>query len=136
MANLPRSQADAGPLGAFSDAARRIADTYQLHIVADPAGSEGKWMAFRLADGTCDQTLYDSRSAAIRQKGLFAKHWGVIKIIPTGISYAAAASYLSTCRQVADNPNLRWKATDADSPISDADALLMPMNREDIRRPR
>lgn len=93
-------------------------------------------MAFRLDDGTCDPTLYDSRSDAIRAKGLFAKHWGVIKLIPTGINYAAAASYLKTCRAVADNPNLRWKATDADSPISATDQLLMPMNSEDLRRPR
>jgi hypothetical protein len=93
-------------------------------------------MAFRLDDGTCDQTLYDSRSDLIRAKGLFAKHWGAIKLIPTGINYQAAESYLKTCRQVADNPNLRWKATDADSPISATDQLLMPMNREDFRRPR
>lgn len=135
MTELPNSHAEPGPLGAFDDAARRIADAFRLHMMADPAGNEGRWMAFRLDDGTCDQTLYDSRSDAIRAKGLFAKHWGVIKLIPTGISYAAAASYLKTCRQVADNPNLRWKATDADSPISLADQLLMPLNREDFRRP-
>ena len=136
MTSLPNTKADPGPLGAFSDEARRIADTYNLHITADPAGSEGRWMAFRLSNGECDQTLYDSRSDAIRAKGLFAKHWGLIKIIPTGINYVAAASFLRTCRAVADNPQLRWKATDADSPISAADQLLMPMNREDMRRPR
>lgn len=128
-------QAEPGPLGAYSDEARRIADEYQLHLIADAAGNEGRWMAFRLDDGTCDRTLYGSRSEAIRAKGLFAKHWGIIKILPMGISYAAAASYLETCRRVAANPNLRWKATDAESPVADGDMLLMPMNRERFRLP-
>lgn len=136
MTNSPKSNAEPGPLGFYSDAARRIADWFRLHLMADPVGNEGRWMAFRLDDGTCDTTLYDSRSDAIRAKGLFAKHWGVIKLIPTGINYQAAESYLKTCRMVADNPNLRWKATDAESPVSVADQLLMPMNREDFRRPR
>ena len=135
MIELPKSHAEPGALGMFSDAARRIADNFRLHLMADPAGNEGRWMAFRLDNGECDKTLYDTRSAAIRAKGLFAKHWGVIKLIPTGINYQSAESYLTTCRQVADNPRLRWKATDAESPLSLTDQLLMPMNNEDMRRP-
>lgn len=130
----PNSHGEPGPLGAYSDAARRISDAVQLHLLADPAGNEGRWLAFQLADGVPDPTLYDSRSDVIRVKGVFAKNWGALKILPMGISYAAAESYLKTSRAIADNPNLRWKATDADSPVSATDQLLMPLNREELGR--
>lgn len=132
----PNSYADPGPLGAYSDAARRIADAVTLHLTADPEGAAGRWLAFRLEDGTPDPTLYDARSDLIRAKGLFARYWGALKILPMGMSYQEAESYLKTSRAIADNPNLRWKATDADSPIAMTDQLLMPLNSEDLRRPR
>jgi len=132
----PKSYAEPGPLGFFSDAARRIADAVSLHLVADPEGTAGRWLAFRLDDGTADPTLYDSRSDLIRAKGLFAKHWGALKILPMGLPYQEAESYLRTSREIADNPNLRWKATDADSPIAATDQLLMPMNKEHLGRNR
>lgn len=130
----PNSYADPGPLGAYSDAARRIADAVTLHLTADPEGNNGRWLAFQLSDGTPDPTLYDSRSDLVRAKGLFAKHWGAAKILPMGMSYQEAESYLRTSRMIADNHNLRWKATDADSPVSMADELTIPMRIEDLRR--
>lgn len=133
--DVPNSYAQPGPLGFYSDAARRISDAVQLHLLADAEGNSGRWLAFRLDDGTPDPTLYDSRSDLIRSKGLFAKHWGALKILPMGIPYREAESYLKTSREIADNPNLAWKATDADSPISTTDQMLMPMNREAYRRP-
>lgn len=132
----PNSHVDPGALGFYSDAARRIADAVSLHLTADPEGAAGRWLAFRLDDGTADPTLYDTRSDLIRAKGLFAKHWGALKILPMGISYREAESYLRTSRMIADNEQLRWKATDADSPIAATDQMLMPLNLESLRRPR
>ena len=126
----PNSHAEPGPLGFYSDAARRISDAVKLHLLADAAGNEGRWLAFRLDDGTPDPTLYDSRSDLIRAKGLFAKHWGGVKLLPMGMGYREAESYLKFSRHVADNPNLAWKQTDADSPVSEADMMLMPMERK------
>jgi hypothetical protein len=50
------------------------------------------------------------------------------------MGYPEAEPFLKTSRMIADSPNLQWKATDADSPIALADQMLMPLNREDLRR--
>jgi hypothetical protein len=124
------THADAGPLGAYSDAARRISDNYRLHLTADPVGSEGRWMAFRLDDGECDKTLYASKSDAMRAKSLFARHWGFTVILPTGMDYRQAASYLRTCRMVAGNDRLRWMNTDTDAPEQQSTGLILPFRNE------
>lgn len=133
MTDLPKSYAEPGPLGFYSDAARRIADNYTLHLTADPNGAEGKWLAFALEDGRCDPTLFDSKADAIRSKGIFARRWAYALILPTGMSYQQAESYLKTARMVADNPNLRWRQTDPDAPSEHVETILMPMNREALK---
>lgn len=133
MAN-PNSYATPGPLGVYSDAARRIADAYALHLLADPTGNTDRWMAFRLDDGTCDPTLYDSKRDAMRAKGMFAKLYGFTVILPTGMNAAEAESYLRTCRNVADNPNLRWMNTDADAPEEYSSVQVLPFSKG--KRPR
>jgi len=133
--------ADAGPLGFYEDAVRRIVDAVTEHLTHDPLGSPHRWMAFRLETGECDKTLYDSRSDVIRIKGMFAKRWGALQILPMGMRLAEAAAYLKFSRQVADNPNLRWKLTEADIPAEIADQALIKLNMEEMnnvirKRPR
>jgi hypothetical protein len=50
----------------YSDAARRMADTMNLHAVAKSRG----WAVFALADGTSDLVVYESRDDAY-----LAKRW-------------------------------------------------------------
>ena len=133
MTDQPNSFTDPGPLGAYSDAARRIADSYALHLVAAPLEAEGKWMSFALEDGRCDPTLYDNKADAILAKGIFAKRWGYVQVLPMGMNYQAAESFLRTARMVADNPNLRWRQTDASAPSEHIETNLMPLNREGLK---
>jgi len=134
MSNWNRSSADPGPLGVFDDATRRIVDAVTEHLTHDPLGAPHRWLAFRLSDGVCDKTLYDSRSDVIRVKGMFAKHWGALQILPMGMRLQEAAAYLKVSRQVADNPRLRWKLTADDIPAEIAEHALIMQNMEDIRR--
>ncbi len=57
--------AEGGPLG-FSDAAKRASDIINLHLVADPEGNIGYWVAIRLSDGGSDGVLYRELSDAVR----------------------------------------------------------------------
>lgn len=134
MNDLNRSSVDPGPLGVFDDAVRRIVDAVTEHLTHDPHGAPHRWLAFRLDTGECDKTLYDSRSDVIRIKGMFAKHWGALQILPMGMRPVEAAAYLKFSRQVADNPRLRWKLTADDIPAEIADQALMLQNMEEIRR--
>jgi len=72
---------------------------------------------------------------------MFAKRWGALQILPMGMRLAEAAAYLKFSRQVADNPNLRWKLTEADIPAEIADQALIKLNMEEMnnvirKRPR
>jgi len=52
-----------------TDAARRMADYINVKVVSQPwdAICNG-WLAIRLADGSCDGVLYDTRQDAIRHQ--------------------------------------------------------------------
>lgn len=128
----PSSHADLGPLGAGSDAARRIHDAVTLHLTVS-ADNAGRWLAFRLEDGQCDSTLYDSKNDAMRAKSLFASLYGYLHIMPTGCSVAEAESYLRTCRMVASNPNVRWRNADYDAPSALTETMVLPMRKEHLR---
>lgn len=138
MTNVPNSYADPGPLGAYSDAARRIADAVTLHLTADPLNSPGKWVAFRLADGECRPDKFDSKRDAIRHCGGFSSLYGFVQILPMGMPYREAESFLRTSRAIADNPNLRWRQTDADAPaehleVNPTTSLILPNGRKSRR---
>lgn len=48
----------------YTDDARRMADAMNLHAVCKSKG----WAVFALADGTSDQTAYETREDAVRAK--------------------------------------------------------------------
>jgi hypothetical protein len=53
-----------------SDAAQRVADTYNNHLIGTSGQAIGRWFAARLEDGTTDKVLYDTKAHAVRhQKG-------------------------------------------------------------------
>lgn len=89
------------PLRKYSDEAKRIHDHVSLHLVADADSAMGRWMWFKLADGTSDGKLYDVRRECV----LFARRATsdahmVIQIQPGGLSLDHAERVLSGHRQM------------------------------------
>jgi hypothetical protein len=113
-------------LGAYSDAARRISDAVTLAIVA---GSAGKWMRFRLADGTSDDKgqVYDSKRDAMRTGGMFQRLYLYVQIPPDSMSPRQAEIFLNFNRGLAERG---MQMTDPD----DDREIVMPASME--RMPR
>jgi hypothetical protein len=93
---------DPGPLGTYSDAARRVSDAITLHLLADGDGNFGKWLAFRLSDGTSDGVVYDDPVAAADHQ-LHYKQCAYIQIHRGGLSAKGAQVMLTYYRTVFDN---------------------------------
>lgn len=96
---------DPGPLGAYSDAARRVSDAITLHLLADGDGNFGKWLAFALSDGTSDGVVYDDPVAAADHQ-LHYKRCAYIQIHRGGLSAKGAEVMLDYYRQVYDAGNV------------------------------
>jgi len=55
---------------ADQDAAKRMCDTHTLHMMVDPLGHLGHYIAFSMEDGRSDGNLYPTKADAARhQKG-------------------------------------------------------------------
>lgn len=88
------------PFGDHSDAAKRIADTYNLHRVADPYGNVGSWFAAALQDGQSDNALYDSKPDAIRHQHHNENYYTFIQIVPMTMTSCAAEVMLKVARMI------------------------------------
>jgi hypothetical protein len=88
--------------GDHSDAAKRIADAYRLHRLADPYGNIGYWMACRLDDGSTDFVLYESKPIAIRHQHHNENYYTFIQIVPSSMTECEAEVMLKTARMVYD----------------------------------
>jgi hypothetical protein len=96
---------DPGPLGAYSDAARRVSDAMTMHLTVDAAHAVNKWMAFRLSDGGTDNVLYDDPfEAADRQ--LHYRQCMYLQVKFGSISPRDASIMLTYYRQVYDAGNV------------------------------
>lgn len=96
---------DPGPLGAYSDAARRVSEAITLHMLADGDGNFGKWCAFRLSDGTSDDVVYDDPVTAADHQ-LHYKQCAYIQIHRGGLSPRGAQVMLTYYRAVYDAGNV------------------------------
>jgi hypothetical protein len=85
-----------------SDAARRLADTYNLHRIALGDDAIGKWFAAALSDGDGDQTLYDSKLECVRHQKHNEQYYTFIKIVPPGMKICEAEIMLATARRMYD----------------------------------
>lgn len=92
---------DAGPLGVYSDAARRASDIINIHLLADPAGNAGRWVAIRLSDGGSDDVLYDCKCDAMNRQ-LHETQCVYVQIQPEGLSARNAAILLNMMRDMYD----------------------------------
>jgi|SRR5215831_3916079 len=77
-----------------SDAAKRVADAYMLHRVADKENSPGQWFAVRLDDGSSDHTLYETRADCIRHQRGNALWFAYIQVQLCGMNICQAESVL------------------------------------------
>lgn len=94
--------------GGHSDAAKRISDTVNLHAVA---GVRRGVIAFSLADGRSDGTVYDTRGQAVAHQHHDERYCGFIRLGPAGMSVCEAASVLRMQRQAS-----RLARPDRDAP--------------------
>lgn len=87
----------------ISDAARRTADEYNMHRMADPLGAIGKWFAVALTDGSSDHVLYESRQDCIRHQKHNEKYYAFIQIVPSTMKHKEAETFLATQRKLYDH---------------------------------
>jgi hypothetical protein len=85
-----------------TDAARRMADTFNLHRMADQYGAINRWIAVRLSDGTSDHTLYDTKSECVRHQHGNEQWYSFIKIVPTTMNVCEAEVKLRTDQRMYD----------------------------------
>lgn len=100
---------------AYSDAARRISDVVNMHLVADPDGARGKWAAFRMDDGGSDGVLYDKKRDAIKHQ-LHEQLCCYLVIPPSGMSPRQAENFLKFTRALYDN-GMRLIDPDSDASV-------------------
>lgn len=86
-----------------SDAAKRIADTYNLHRIGAGYGAIGKWFAAALHDGRTDDTLYDTKQEATRFQHHNEQYYTFIHIQPCSMNACEAEVMLKTARFAYDN---------------------------------
>jgi hypothetical protein len=101
----PEFKWERSALGEHEDAAKRVSDGYNLHLLADRDGNQGRWLAFRLSDGTGDGTTYASKDDAIRGQRHNERYCMFLPLHRTSMSVCAAASLLRTSRMMYDLGN-------------------------------
>jgi hypothetical protein len=83
-----------------SDAAKRFADTYNLHKIGAGYDAIGKWIAIALADGTSDDVLYDNKLAAVTHQRHNEQYFAFVKIAPPNMAVCDAEIMLETHRRM------------------------------------
>jgi hypothetical protein len=101
-----------------NDAAKRISDAVNMALVATKFECVNKWLACTLEDGSCDHTIYDTRTAAIYTVMPYEDLYLFIQIPMEGMTERAALSYLRTCRKIAKTPGIK---------LTDPEHVVNPM---------
>lgn len=96
--------ADVNPLTgiphADADAVKRIHEAVTLEYVARGGDAiEGKWMAFRLADGVTNRDVYDSKDEAVRLMGAASQYCCYLRIPRGGVALRGVWVWLNFERQ-------------------------------------
>lgn len=86
----------------YSDAAKRLADEYNMHRVAAPYDSIGKWFAAALTDGSSDHVLYPSKVECVRHQHHNENYYAFVQIVPSTMSYKDAETFLKMHRKMYD----------------------------------
>lgn len=86
-----------------SDAAKRIADEYNLHRCAGGADAIGRWAVFALEDGSSDHVLYDSKHAAVTHQHHNEQRMLFLQISPNSMYVCDAEAFLAVQRKLYDS---------------------------------
>lgn len=86
-----------------ADAAKRLCDTYNLHLTAGGHNAIGKWFAASLSEGRGDDTLYDDKLSCVTHQHHMEKYYTFIKICPSSMNVCEAEVMLSTARRMYAN---------------------------------
>lgn len=85
-----------------TDAAKRVADTYNLHRIGRGINAVKKWFAVSLSEGRSDDVLYDSKRDAVRHQRHMEQYYAFICIAPCDMKACEAEVILSTNRRLYD----------------------------------
>lgn len=80
------------------DAARRISDTYNLHLEAAGTAAIGQYIACALEDGTSDGDLYPTKRDAMRMQKSRPDLYCYPRIVVGGLERKDALVFLHFCR--------------------------------------
>lgn len=125
---IPGGAAEIGrdsELYALREAGKRMADALNLAVIGLGGAGTGRFMAFSLADGSTDHTIYDSRTDALTHQRHESLCW-YEQIRPKGYSADECALTLMYARAMHDAGHLR--------PAADTPAPILPVRIEDARR--
>lgn len=81
-----------------SDAAKRIADAHNLHLVAGSYDAIGRFIAVTLQDGSGGRELYDSRRDAVVHQKHDEARYVFLRICPASMTTCEAETLLITHR--------------------------------------
>lgn len=90
----------------LTDAANRMRDAVNLHVVAGALGVRERhlqWLAIRLEDGRSDGTVYESRRDAVRHTMNREKGWFYAKVGAESMGEREAIIVLQMARQAFRN---------------------------------
>lgn len=106
--------------GGHTDAAKRVSDTYNLHLIGAGDLAKGQWFAVALADGSSDNVLYPTRRAAVVHQHGNEARYAYIRIMPTSMSVCEAEAFMRMHRLAYDNG---FRLTDPDAPGGGMDII-------------
>jgi len=86
-----------------TDAAKRLADTYNLHRVTLDLDAVGKWFAGSLAEGRSDNVLYDSKLDCVKHQRHNESYYAFIRIGVSSMDACEAEVMLRTNRTLYEN---------------------------------
>lgn len=85
---------------AHDDAATRLSDAYNLHLIAKEYDAIGRFFAVALEDGRGDGVLYETRRDAVRHQRHDEARYVFVRIGPANMTICEAASLLFTQRKL------------------------------------
>jgi hypothetical protein len=114
--------------GSHEDAAKRVADGYNLHRLAHDF-NVGRVLAFRLSDGAHDGTAYPDKATAVRHQRHNERWTMFVRIRTSSMSVCEAATLLRSARMLCD---LGHHQADRDHPHGGLQVIPRLTSRDQI----
>lgn len=123
-------------LYALKEAGKRMADALNAKVVFGGLGTFGRWMTFRLDDGSSNGTLYDSVTDAIARVPSVAAYW-FEQVRPSSYSADECALTLRYARAAYDagwRPDVQYPTPIMPVRLEDAHKKIRQLDRHARRR--